>query len=145
MRFRKEFVVKNKERLICSILAVIILMSTLVYTAFASDIMPLWDNTYSVSITHGLVDGKACCNVEIIGYSGTSEIDNVTITLYKKVGKALILIEEWENLSATGSKFSFYDEVAGVASGYTYRLTVTADVHRNGTVENIDTYGDTAY
>ncbi|MDD6266254.1 MAG: hypothetical protein PUB34_08170 [Clostridia bacterium] len=136
---------KNKERLICSLLAVIILMSTLVYTAFASDIMPLWDNTYSVSITHGLVDGKACCNVEIIGYTGTSKIDNVTITLYKKVGNALILIEEWENLSATGSKFRFYDEVDGVASGYTYRLTVTADVHRNGTVENIDTYGDSAY
>ena len=136
---------KSKKRLICFIFTVVILLSTVVCSTSASDVVPLWDNTYRVRITHGLVDGKACCNVEIIGYTGTSEIDNVTITLYKKVGNALILIEEWENLSATGSKFSFYDEVAGVASGYTYRLTVTADVHRNGTVENIDTYGDSDY
>lgn len=144
MRFGKEYVMKNK-RIFCALIAVVILLNVLACTIFADDIMPLWDNTRSVHITHGLVDGKACCSVNIYGYSGTSKIDNVTITLYKKVGKALILIEEWENLSATGSKFSFYDEVAGVASGYTYRLTVTADVHRNGTVENIDTYGDTAY
>ncbi|MBQ8640774.1 MAG: hypothetical protein IJ480_01030 [Clostridia bacterium] len=127
------------------LLTLLLIVSVIPFNISANEIMPLWDNTRSVYITHGLVDGNACCSVDINALTGTSKIDNVDITLYRIIGSALVLVEEWEDLSTTGSIFNFYDEVENVPGGYTYRLTVTADVHRYGIIENLDLYSDINY
>ena len=133
------------KKFVSVIISIIILLDMIVLPTFANEIMPRWDNIFSVFLTHGLDNGTACCHVEINGYTGTDRIDNVDIKLYRKIGNTLILVAHWDDLYETGSSFNFYGEVDNVVGGYTYRLAVTADVHRYGYVEQLDTYGDIAY
>ena len=122
-----------------------LLLSVITVSVCASDITPYWDNTETVRIAHGYASGKAACSVTIFAFDGTDKIDNVTITLSKVVGNSLIEIESWSGLSASGDTFRFYGEASGVTSGSKYRLAVTADVHRNGTVESLDEYNERVY
>ena len=48
-------------------------------------------------------------------------------------------------LSDVGDTFSFYGEASGVETGSKYRLTVKADVHRNGTVESLNESSERTY
>lgn len=133
------------KKLLSIILLLILSFNIVSLPILADDIMPRWQNIFSVTINHGLDDSTACCYVRVKAYSGTDKIDNIDINLYQMVGSALILVASWNDLSTTGDEFTFYDEVSDVVGGYTYRLAITADVHRYGYVEQLDTYGDVAY
>ena len=138
---------KNKK-LLALALSLMLMLSVIavpVCAAVSPTISPLWDNTAMVQISHQRIDGYACCNIEIKGLSGTTKIDNVNITLSRVSGSQLIEVATWDNLSDTGDTFDFYEEVANVPGGYTYRLSFTADVHRNGTVESLDQFSDRYY
>lgn len=133
------------KRILALVLSMMLMLSIIAIPAHASDIVPYWDNTDTVTIAHGYVSGKAACSVTIFAFDGTDKIDNVTITLSKVVGNDLIEIKTWTGLSAKGDTFQFYGEAEGVTSGSKYRLAVTADVHRNGTVESLDEYSERVY
>lgn len=110
------------------------------------EISPLWTNTEFVVVGHQYRDGDSWCNVRIQGQSGTTSIDNIDIVLYKYHGSGVFsIVERWDDLSCTGAEFAFFDTVENVETGYTYRLEVSADVHRNGTIESICQNKDVAY
>lgn len=132
------------KKIISFLLVVSIIANILPFSSAA--ITPRWTNTRSVRLAHIYNAGTAECSILISAYEGASKIDNVDIKLYKLTSSSNgELVEEWNNLSVTGNEFNFYDEVEGVQSGYTYRLAFTAEVHRNGTVEELDLYDDKRY
>lgn len=133
------------KRIPALFLSMMLMFSIVAAPVCASDVVPYWDNTSSVIIAHMGESGKAKCSVTIYAFDGTDKIDNVTITLSKVVGDDLIEIKTWTGLSAEGDTFRFYGEASGVVSGSKYRLAVKADVHRNGTVESLDEYGERVY
>ena len=114
--------------------------------ASASQVTPYWSNTNEVTISHMYSGGKSIYQVEIVGYLGTTLIDNVDIKLYRIVTDSIMVLDGWKlNLSQTGDEFNYSGSFENVLTGYVYRLKVTADVHRNGTVESIDCYWDVQY
>lgn len=133
------------KRFITIALIFIMSLNFMVMPTLASSVTPRWENIYFVDIVHGPDNGKACCYIYINAYDGTDRIDNVDIKLYQKVGSSLILVARWDDLSSVGDEFEFYGEADNAPAGYTYRLAITADVHRYGYVERLDTYGDIAY
>lgn len=122
-------------------LCIILIISSITISA----VEPRWSNTRWVTLYHEYIDGDAHCEVEIGGFSGTTRIDNVDIKLYLMHGDFGALIKNWENLYVDGSVFYFYEIVENVQSGYIYRLTVSADVHRNGTVESVSLHQDVEF
>ena len=102
-----------------------------------------WSNTSMVIMQNGYVNGSAQCVIEIDGYSGAT-ISNVNIRLDKVVGNTLVNIASWSNLSS-GQYFEFFETVSNVDLYYTYRLSFTADVSRNGNVEHLDMHKDSFY
>lgn len=83
-----------------------------------------------------IVNGKAEC-VGII--NGNSDTSNITAT-FKLERKRLLgwsLENSWST-SSKGTSLSFY-ETDAVAKGYTYRLSVTANVTANGVTETVNT------
>ena len=133
------------KKIIAIVLSMMLMLSVIMVPAYASDIVPYWSNTSAVTLVHGYVSGKAACFVTIEGMSGTTKIDNVSITLYKVNRNRLIEIESWTGLSDVGDTFSFYGEASGVETGSKYRLTVKADVYRNGTVESLNESSERTY
>lgn len=133
------------KKIIAIVLSMMLMLSVIMVPTYASDIVPYWSNTSAVTLVHGYVSGKAACSVTIEGMSGTTKIDNVSITLYKVNRNRLIEIENWTGLSDVGDTFSFYGEASGVETGSKYRLTVKADVHRNGTVESLNESSERTY
>lgn len=128
-------------------ISLILLICVIVVGSVTSvfSVEPRWSNTRWVIMYHDYVDGDAHCEVDIGGLQGTTRIDNVDIELYKSSQNCWLIVESWENLYADGSTFYFYEIVENVEPGYTYRLTVSADVHRNGTVESISYDKDVYY
>lgn len=116
-------------------------------SANTPEVMPYWSNTHQVFLGHSYAgNAKANYQVVIDGYTGTTLIDNVDIKLYRLVDDSLMVLDGWIlNLSQTGSEFNYSGSFNNVLTGFTYRLKVTADVHRNGTVESIDVYHDVDY
>lgn len=136
------------KKILSLVVCFIMLFTTLVFPISANDSMitPYWSNTRRVWISHEYVNGKSNYQVEINGYSGTTLIDNVDLKLYRIVDDDLMVLEGWVfDLSQTGQTFEYSGTFNNVLTGYVYRLIVTADVHRNGTVESIDCYGDVQY
>lgn len=133
------------KKILALTLSMMLMFSIIAVPLHAYGITPYWVNTSCVRIAHQYNNGKAECSVRIEGYTGTDKIDNVNITLSKVVGNYLIEIKSWSGLSADGDTFRFYDEASGVSRGSTYRLEVSADVHRNGIVEPIEAHGDITY
>jgi hypothetical protein len=97
-------------------------------------IAPYWVNAISISAAINPSGNQADCEVKINALSGsTIEAD---ICLYKvNSSGSLTLKKSWLD-QTSGSYFNF-DEDYTVESGSTYRLTVYAQVTRNGTTETI--------
>ena len=109
-----------------------------------SAVEPRWSNTRLLIIQHGYFNGSAECVVEIEGYSG-STISNVDITLAKWNGDRFVLVASIVNAYSDNRYFEFFWIVPNIEPYYTYRLSFTAEVHRNGTVEPISAYKDVYY
>jgi hypothetical protein len=105
-------------------------------TESAVSISPQWTNVNDITLDLYFEDGEAGCSGKIRALSGTTKISAV-FTLERKSGTSWILEKTWSQSSNTNS-LSFFGTDA-VAAGYTYRLSVTADVTRNGVVETVST------
>ena len=107
---------------------------------------PYWLNTYKVYMGHTYYYGDAECVIEVLGQPGVTLIDNIDITFLQEDDNGnWIELERWDDLSVAGDDFFFVDHVENTPLGYTYRLTLSFDIHRNGTVEHIDDYFDRMY
>lgn len=95
-------------------------------------IEPFSANTYTMSLAFS--GNSATCGLTITGASGTTKIDNVTITLRESNGT---LVNQWTNLSATGPVFTFSRSTTTVVQGRAYTLSFSATIHRNGVAEPI--------
>ena len=99
-------------------------------------ISPKWVNTNDITLDLYFDSGEACCSGMIRALSGTTRI-NATFKLERKNSSGWAFEESWSQSSNTNS-LSFYDTEA-VSLGYTYRLSVTADVTRYGETETVST------
>ena len=109
-----------------------------------SAVEPRWTNTRLVILQHGYVNGSAECVMAIDGCLGAT-ISNVDITLSKWNGDRFVLVASIVNAYSDDQCFEFYWIVPNVELYCTYRLAFTAEVHRNGTVEELSMHKDVFY
>lgn len=135
------------KKIFSAILITSMLFAIFIFPTNAQKNSILWFNTYSVEIAHDCVTGgSAECLIRITGYSGTTLIDNVDIKLSRKIDSTTwVSVATWNNLSESGTMFTFFDTVDNVLPYYIYRLSFTAEVHRNGTTEYLNQYHDVYY
>lgn len=105
-------------------------------------ISPLWANVNDIQLDIYFDSGEACCAGIIGALSGTTKISAV-FKLERKTVSGWSLERSWVQSSSTNS-LSFFGTDA-VSSGYTYRLSVTADVTRNSMTETVSTFVEGSY
>ncbi|MGI6576550.1 MAG: hypothetical protein ACOX1Q_00590 [Eubacteriales bacterium] len=74
-----------------------------------------------------------------MGKPGTDYITATVVLARKNANGSLTAVKTWSGLSATGDMLIF-DGTYYVTTGYTYRLTITATVYRDGVGENVSGY-----
>ncbi|MDF2486139.1 MAG: hypothetical protein K0R46_2307 [Herbinix sp.] len=99
-------------------------------------ISPQWTNVNDITLDLYFENGEAGCSGKIRALSGTTKI-SATFKLERKISSGWALEKSWGQSSSTDS-LSFFGTDA-VLPGYTYRLSVTADVTRNGMTETVST------
>ncbi|SFG16786.1 hypothetical protein SAMN05660649_00960 [Desulfotomaculum arcticum] len=97
---------------------------------------PQWTNTTSVNVNLSFDDGKGTCGARVLGKSGTTKITGKVVLARKNSDGTYTAVKTWSDLEATGEKLLF-DKTYYVTTGYSYRLTITATVYRNGTGETV--------
>jgi hypothetical protein len=114
-------------------LAVILLFAAV---PAASAVTPFWTNVNSVTVVITSSGTSANCIVSITGLSG-STITDADVTLYKKNASGTYVYQTaWNDQSSTTNTLSFSQPYT-VVSGATYKLSVTADILRNGVTETV--------
>lgn len=107
---------------------------------------PYWLNTFKIYMCHDWNQGDADCVIEVVGYSGVTLINNIDITfLQEDYNGGWTEIARWDDLSVASDYFLWEETIENTPYGYTYRLTLSFDIYRNGTVEHIDEYFDKMY
>lgn len=99
-------------------------------------ISPQWTNVNNIDLYLDFEGGEANCSGLIRALSGTTKI-SATFKLERRTSSGWTHVKSWSKSSSTSS-LSFYETYA-VSSGHTYRLSVTADVTRNGVKETVST------
>jgi len=100
-----------------------------------------WTHVESVSVWLTIPNGKALCSSIVNGQPGTTRITGIAVLSRKNANNTYTKVKTWSNLETLGSRLIF-DETYFVATGHTYRLTMTATVYRNGDNETITEYYD---
>lgn len=120
-------------------LVVVVVLAGLMVSALASETVGQSPMSVSLSKIDTLLtfDGTtAKCSGTVQGLSGTTGI-TATYTLQRKeTNGTYTTLKTWANLSASGTTLRFSDTYT-ITKGYTYRLSVTANVTRNGTTETV--------
>jgi len=128
-----------KKRLILGILAIALCTAMVVSTGAQT----MWTNTKAVVLAHGYSDGGAACLLTIQAKTGAT-VTNVDIRLDQIGGTIPVNIASWDDLYS-GNLFVFSDFVSDVEPYNYYRLSFTAEVWLNGTVEYLNLYKDVYY
>lgn len=102
-------------------------------------VSPQWINTDVVNISLSFSGSKGSCGACVLGKTGTTKITGTAVLARKNSNGTYTTVKTWSGLAATGSKLVF-DATYYVTTGYTYRLTFTATVYRNGTGETVSGY-----
>lgn len=119
-------------------------VSAVTLALLVSSVRPEQANILRVSTYHEYIDGVAHCRVEIDTYT-TTMIDNVSVELCLFDNDQWITLKRWENVPVEKFELGFYETVEHVERGYTYRLTVSADVCRDGKFESASFDHDVKY
>lgn len=99
-------------------------------------VSPQWTNVNDITLDLYFENGEAGCSGKIRALSGSTKI-SATFKLERKISSGWAFEKSWSQSSSTNS-LSFFGTDA-VSSGYTYRLSVTADVTRSGVTETVST------
>ncbi len=130
---------------ICVIIFTLIILTNSICAQVPDTASPYWVHTRRVTLSHTYDYGYAHCLVDIVAYEGVDSIQNVDIVYSVEIDGLWVELARWEDLSAVGNEFCFEATVPNVYLSYTYRLSFTADVHRNGTIEWLNLYHDVTY
>lgn len=101
-------------------------------------ITPQWVNTDQVVTSLAFESSKSICSAFVIAKAGTSQITGTVILDRLNPSGTYTTVKTWNSLIAYGNYLEF-NETYYVSTGYTYRLTLTTIVYRNGTSETIST------
>jgi len=132
----------GKKKLMSILLVLIVLTSSM--TTYAApnilkskvDIQPFWENASKVTVDLSIKDGKAVLSSVINGYSGVNKITANAVLERLNTNGTYTVIEQWDNLSIDSGKLT-WTATRYVTKGYTYRLTLTAIVYKNGVGETV--------
>lgn len=106
-----------------------------------ADIMGVqWANIDSFKVDLSFEGSNGYCSARVIGKSGTTRIIGKVVLARKNINGTYTTIKTWNNLDVFDD--SLFDETYYVSLGYTYRLTATATVYRNGTAETVTGYAE---
>ena len=100
-----------------------------------------WVNADLVDADLSFDGSKGLCGAMVIGKSGTTRITGTVVLARKNANGTYTTVKTWSGLEAIGSRLLF-DKTHYVSPGYTYRLTITATVYRNGTGEKVTDYNE---
>lgn len=95
-----------------------------------------WTNTSYVKVKLSFSNGKGALGADVIGKPGASQITGTAELSRQNSNGTYTTVNTWDNLSSDSNILTF-DATYYVATGYHYRLTVTATVYRNGTYETV--------
>lgn len=131
------------KKAVSLILAIVLCLSVGITASAAGDsadadvsIGLFWTHTTSVSVSLSIAGGKASCGATVIGKSGTTKITGTAELALKNSDGTYTVVKEWSGLEAAGDTLIF-DGTYYVSTGYTYKLTITATVYRNGGSETV--------
>lgn len=125
---------KNKIKYMIAVMLSCFMLGMVSIPTFANWVQPYYSDSAQTKLSLGFSSGKAICSVMITGKSGTTSINDCTMTLTDDSGT---VIASWDNLSSSGSSLSSTKKASGVTKGETYTLSVTATVNRNGSSESV--------
>lgn len=99
-------------------------------------ITPFWTNTSSVTVSISFSGTTATCSGIIDGFSGTTKITADFVLERKNSNGTYTVVKTFPTKTANSASLRFSD-TATITTGYTYRLSVSATVTRNGTNETV--------
>ena len=100
-------------------------------------IQPFWTNVSEVRPTLSFSGTTANCSAFVQGFSGTTKIA-ATVTLARKNGNSWTTVKTWTQTA--NSTVLTWSGTQSITTGNTYRLTITANVTRNGTTETVSNW-----
>ncbi len=122
-----------------AMMLVFVLIISIGASALAAGVSPKYVNTSDVQATLSFSGTTANCMANITGLSGTTKI-SASMTLERKnTNGTYTLLKTWSTESTNSDEFSMSKAYA-VTKGYTYRLTVSGNVTRNGTTEPVSAW-----
>nr|WP_314461341.1 hypothetical protein [uncultured Clostridium sp.] len=98
-----------------------------------------WASTSSIDINLSFNGSKAICGACVQGWSDVKKITGTAVLSRKNSNGTYTTVKTWNGLSVAGNRLIF-DNIYYVTRGYTYRLTMTATVYRNGIGEKVSGY-----
>ncbi|GHU89382.1 hypothetical protein FACS18949_06160 [Clostridia bacterium] len=124
--------------------ATLMLLSlTVPLTANAVEPAPFYTNTAMISCSLTFSSDLALVYGDVIGWSGTTYISG-TLTLQRKNSSGTYTdVKSW-TASISGDELE-WDKSWYVATGYYYRIHISAYVTRNGTTEHVTLTGNNVY
>lgn len=130
---------RQKTRIIATTVVSLMLLAIVLMPvqSSAAEIAPFYDNTSTVAALMSFSGNTASCTASVLGKSGTTSITG-TMTLYRKVTGSTSEYTRLTSWPISGSSYvSQNEKYSSATTGYTYYLTVSATVVRNGTSENV--------
>lgn len=101
-----------------------------------SDISPMWINVNGVYANLTFDGSKAVATAKVLGKSGTSSITTTVVLERKLSDGSFSHVKTW-GPEITQGETALISGSYYVTKGYTYRLTVRAQVIRGGVVEQV--------
>ena len=130
---------------LCMVLAMLVMAVPSVGSLALDGTVPItsyYTNTSQVQVGLSFTGTTANCSSTIIGFSGTTKI-TATLSLYRiNANGSLTLLKSWT--ASSSITMLNIGETYAVSAGYTYRLSVSAQVTRNATTESVSNSVDRA-
>jgi len=129
-----------KEKCFTVLLLFTLLASSICLAASASEttksivdepVQLRWTNISSISVNLAFNNGKGTLWATVVGQTGTTKITGYAVLDRLNSDNTYTKINTWDNLKADCNILDF-NETYYVTRGYTYRLTITPTVYRNG-------------
>ena len=125
------------KKVMASLLCLVMLLSFGVATyADPIAIEPYWTNTVDITVSLAINSGQCAIDCGTTGQTGTTSITGSAVLERLNTDGTYSLVYSWNNLSTTGTVLNF-STTYYVTRGYTYRLTFTSTVYRNGIGETV--------
>ena len=97
-------------------------------------IQPFWLNVDSLRTSLTFSGNTAVCGARIIAVPGVVSITATALLERKNANGTYTEVKTWTGLSSSTTSLIF-DGSHNVTTGYTYKLTITANVTRSGSTE----------